>query len=108
MARGHSSTLSRASRTPKFSFAPGDTRAFVDGIEAAGEPVFARPLAVDLSDPDDLPFLEVAAAGGADALVTGNARHYRPMRGAHQVPVLTPREFLDLITGIESDEPPEE
>jgi hypothetical protein len=38
----------------------------------AGDSILARSLTVVLSDPTDLPFSEVAAAGHADALVTGN------------------------------------
>ena len=34
------------------------------------------PCAVRLPDADDLPFLEVALSGNADALVTGNVRHF--------------------------------
>jgi putative PIN family toxin of toxin-antitoxin system len=82
---------------PKFGFDTGDARAILEGIEWIGESVFARPLSVELPDPDDLPFLEVATAAQADALVTGNARHYRPVIGRHDVKVLTPRDLLDLL-----------
>lgn len=82
---------------PKFDFDPEDIRAVLSGIDRTGETVFARPLSLTLPDPDDLPFLEVAAAANADALVTGNTRHYRPVTGTHEVAVLTPREFLDLL-----------
>jgi putative PIN family toxin of toxin-antitoxin system len=82
---------------PKFGFDTGDVRAILEGIEWIGESVFARPLSVELPDPDDLPFLEVATAAQADALVTGNARHYRPVIGRHDVKVLTPRDLLDLL-----------
>jgi predicted nucleic acid-binding protein len=69
----------------------------LEGIEWIGETVFASPLSAELPDLDDLPFLEVAAAAMADALVTGNTRHYRPVNGRHDVRVLTPRELLDLL-----------
>jgi predicted nucleic acid-binding protein len=54
-------------------------------------------LALTLPDPDDPPFLEVAAAANADALVTGNVRHYRPVAGTHEVTVVSPRELVDLL-----------
>jgi hypothetical protein len=31
------------------------------------------------------------------ALVTGNARHYRPIAGEHGVPVLGPAELLERL-----------
>jgi putative PIN family toxin of toxin-antitoxin system len=82
---------------PKFDFDAEDVRALLEGIEWVGETVFARPLSVELPDPDDRPFLEVAAAAKAGALVTGNARHYRPVQGRHDVRVLAPRALLDLL-----------
>lgn len=82
---------------PKFGFVADDVRVILDGIEWLGETVFASPLSVELPDPDDLPFLEVAYAAQADALVTGNTRHYHPLNGRHDVRVLTPRELLDLL-----------
>ena len=82
---------------PRFGFDVEDVSAVVEGLEWVGEAVFAKPLAVELPDPDDLPFLEVAAAGKADALVTGNPRHFKPLRGTHEVRVLSPRECVDLI-----------
>lgn len=82
---------------PRFGFDPDDVRAVIQGLDRTGEGVFAVPLKVKLPDPDDPPFLEVAAAGRADALVTGNPRHYRPSSGRHDVRILTPRELLDLL-----------
>jgi predicted nucleic acid-binding protein len=37
-----------------------------------------RRAALDLPDPDDTPFLEVALTGHVDALITGHARHFHP------------------------------
>lgn len=78
---------------PKFGFDPDDVRTLVETMEWIGETVFVRRLPVELPDPDDLQFLEVAAEGRADALVTGNARHYRPAQGRHTIEVVTPREL---------------
>lgn len=85
-------------RRPRFGFDPEDVRAVIEGIEKSGEAVFTRPLSVMLTDPDDLPFLEVAAAGLAYSLITGNLRHYEPLRGSHHVTVLSPRDFLNRLT----------
>ena len=48
-----------------------------------------------LPDPDDAPFLAVAAAS-ASVLVTGNLRHF-PTRSRRDVVVLTPREFIENL-----------
>ena len=61
---------------PRFDFDPGDVEDVLKLFATEGEAVTAPPLAVELPDPDDLPFVEVATAGRADALVTGNLRHY--------------------------------
>jgi uncharacterized protein len=84
---------------PKFAFAPEDVRALLQGIEGGGETVFAKPLPLELPDADDLPFLEVAVAGSADALVTGNPRHYQPVRGKHGVELLSPKGLVARIAG---------
>lgn len=60
-----------------------------------GEILTPVPLPVELPDPTDLPFLEVAAAADA-ILVTGNVRHF-PKRVRAAVAVLTPNQFLDLL-----------
>jgi putative PIN family toxin of toxin-antitoxin system len=62
------------------------------------EHVVGVPLPVALPDPDDLPFLEVAVAAAVDALVTGNTKHFRAHRGKIDIPILTPRQFLDRLT----------
>ena len=81
---------------PHFRFGTARVAALLDQIEAEGELVPSPPLSVTLPDLDDLPFLEVAAAGAADALVTGNQRHFTPVAGAHEVRVLAPLEFITL------------
>ena len=83
-------------RRPRFGFRPQDVDAFLDFVELSGEPAVGLLLTVVLPDPSDLPFLEVAAGGRADALITGNAKHFRPRRGSHRVLVCTPAEFVHL------------
>lgn len=83
---------------PKFKGAitPESAAAFVAQVEKQGECVDPAGvvLAFALPDPGDAPFAEVAIAGKADALVTGNARHFPKGLG---VPVLTPREMIDRL-----------
>ncbi len=79
---------------PTFGLSRPDVEALLDFVESAGEHVSAEPLSLILPDPNDLPFLEVAASGAADALITGNIRHFKPRRGHHSVLVTTPADFL--------------
>ncbi|MBZ5628620.1 MAG: putative toxin-antitoxin system toxin component, PIN family [Acidobacteriia bacterium] len=79
---------------PRFGFDPADLVLLFDYVERAGEYVAAARLNVVLPDATDLPFLEVAAAGRADALITGNVRHYKPRRGHHSVNITSPADFL--------------
>ena len=82
-------------RRPAFGFNDEDVSAFLRLAERA-ERVVGVPLPFGLPDEDDEPFLEVAVAGGVDALVTGNVRHFR-IRGRLAIPILTPREFLKRL-----------
>lgn len=79
---------------PPFRFPLADVEVLLDFVESAGEHVSTQPLSLVLPDPNDLPFLEVATSGRADALITGNIKHFRPRRGQHRVLVTTPAEFL--------------
>jgi putative PIN family toxin of toxin-antitoxin system len=82
---------------PFFGFQASDVNVLVDFIEFSGEQTTAGPVDIVLPDPTDMPFLEVAIAGSADALVTGNLKHFKPVRARHTVSVLSPVEFLRLI-----------
>lgn len=79
----------------KFRFDPERVEILLDEIRAGGIPVAARPLAIRLPDPDDEPFLEIALAGEAQCLVTGNVKHY-PADARHGVEVISPRSFIEL------------
>jgi uncharacterized protein len=69
-------------------------RAILD--ELVGVAVLAGPAAVSfgLPDPDDEIYLATALAGGADALVTCNLRHF-PQEACGGVKILSPRMFLE-------------
>jgi hypothetical protein len=41
--------------------------------------------------------VEVAVAGAADAIVTGNVAHFKPRSGAIVVKVLTARQVVDRM-----------
>jgi putative PIN family toxin of toxin-antitoxin system len=82
---------------PVFGFRAADVDTLIDAIERDGEAVVTTVWAGTLPDPTDLAFLEVALAGRADALVTGNARHFRPVLGRHAISIITPAAFLARI-----------
>jgi putative PIN family toxin of toxin-antitoxin system len=79
----------------KFRFDPERVDALLEEIKAGGISVAARPLAIRLPDSDDEPFLEIAVAGGAQYLVTGNIKHY-PAEARSGIEVLSPRSFIEL------------
>lgn len=81
---------------PRLRIGPIEAAFIIEGIENNGLLLPAPPIDVQLPDPADLPFLEVAEAGKAEALVTGNGRHFMPLQGRLTVPVLTPAEFFEM------------
>jgi len=80
----------------KFSFDRDLVDELIGFLEAAGSPTLAAPLLVTLPDPWDQMFIEVAVAGGADFLVTGNLKHF-PEELSLGVRVVSPRVFLDAL-----------
>lgn len=78
---------------PKFAFDPRSVEELIDECAASGLPVAAPPLNLNLPDPADAVFVEVAAAANAP-LVTGNGRHFPPDRCAG-ILVLSPAAFLE-------------
>jgi uncharacterized protein len=85
---------------PEFAF-PEDHVADLLALLERSEWIVADPLLLDLHDATDLPFLEVAISGGADAIVTGNSADFRLRKGRLDIPVLTPRQYLDHLAGRE-------
>jgi len=81
---------------PRFGLDKADVGEVLRQLEADGERVAASLTSLRLPDADDLPFLEVALTGKADALVTGNSRHFP---GSLGVDVLSPRAVLERLEG---------
>jgi putative PIN family toxin of toxin-antitoxin system len=79
---------------PRLRIQPAEADALLAVIQQAGIPVVARPLDVVLPDGDDVTFFEVAVEGRADALVTGNERHFTPVKGDPRVAILNPADFV--------------
>lgn len=80
----------------RFGFDAADVEALMTFLAATAVPAFARPLSTRLPDEGDEAFLEVAIAARADALVTGNLRHY-PVADRAGVIVMSPAEFIAQI-----------
>jgi len=85
----------RVCAEPRLHLDSEAVRDFLHFLDDCAENVTAMPLKADLPDPDDLPFLEVAAEAHA-VLVTGNKKHF-PKKAAGVVQVVSPREFLDML-----------
>lgn len=84
-------------RRPKFRLEMHRIEALVEQIRACGLMVAALPLSLGLDDPDDEVFVEVAVAAQAAYLVTGNLKHFRPVR-LPGLEILSPRDFLDRLS----------
>ncbi len=80
----------------KFGLVEDAVRQFLKRVEEEGQLIIPRPLSRRLPDPDDEPFLEVATEGHAEALITGNLRHF-PRVATAGVLVLTPHDFLNRL-----------
>jgi putative PIN family toxin of toxin-antitoxin system len=97
---------------PKFDIDPEEASGLCDdlalrGIHVVAAGLLSSALAVLMpppgrfDDPDDTIFVEAALIGEADAIVTGNRKHYAcVVRPA----VLSPREFLDLFANDAPDD----
>ncbi|MDE3151447.1 MAG: putative toxin-antitoxin system toxin component, PIN family [Gemmatimonadota bacterium] len=83
---------------PRFGFTPEDIAWFMAMMDY-GESVVAPPLPLTVPDESDLKFIEVAVAGGADAIVTGNLKDFRIAEGRLAIPVVSPRRLVELMRG---------
>lgn len=83
-------------KRPEFRFPEAQVDTLLSAIDRVALCVAAAPpWPAPLPDPDDEPFLSVAAASGC-VLVTGNVRHF-PVASRRGVVVLTPREFKERL-----------
>jgi len=83
-------------RRSKFKFDKTAVADFLLFLQAEGESSVGLPLKKPLPDPHDEKFLEVALAGLAECLITGNARHL-PVSLTKLVKILSPAQFITLI-----------
>jgi putative PIN family toxin of toxin-antitoxin system len=101
-SRDTAAELIRALAYPKFRLDDDERRELLaDYLPWCETIVIAAPTPPELPDcrdPLDRPFLELALAAGADALVTGD-RDLLALAPVFAVPILTPSELLDRLPG---------
>jgi len=79
----------------KFQFSDEIIRPLIEQLKDIGISARGIPLSKTLPDPDDDMFLEVAHASKAEALVTGNKKHF-PHKVCDPIRVYLPDEFLNF------------
>ncbi len=79
----------------KFGFAENDVDTLLEYIETEGLRITSTISNEPLLDKSDIPFLEVAVSGKADALVTGNKRHFK-VKSVKGLKICSPDELLKL------------
>ncbi|MBI4620635.1 MAG: putative toxin-antitoxin system toxin component, PIN family [Desulfobacterales bacterium] len=87
---------------PKFQFDKEHIDTFLAYLKQNGQVISASPLKKRLPDPDDEPFLEIAIAGKAACLVTGNKSHF-PRQSRQGIKILSPSEFIDFYRKYNKD-----
>ena len=80
---------------PKFQFDTEYIDTFLAYVKQNGQVISSSPLKQRLPDPDDEPFLEIAIAGRAVCLITGNKSHF-PRQSRQGMKILSPSEFIDF------------
>ena len=79
-------------RREELGFRADTVNSLIDFIRAEAEYINAQPVNRAFQDKDDKAFYEVAVGGKADALVTGNLKHFP------KEPIIqTPRQFIDSL-----------
>ena len=77
---------------PEWKFSPDDALIVLDALLADALTVMPSPMNLTLPDQDDVMFVETAIAAEADAIVTGNKKHFP--RKVIKIPVLSPAELI--------------
>jgi putative PIN family toxin of toxin-antitoxin system len=80
----------------KYHILTDDISALINLIRLRGEVVIPKQRVADCRDPKDDKFLDIALAGDADCLVSGDL-DLVSMNPYRSVPIITPAEFLAII-----------
>ena len=100
VSRDTTSELIRVLHYPKFRLTRDEREDLLDDYLPSCETVVA-PASMEVPecrDPLDRPFLELALAGGADALLTGD-KDLLALAGCFPVPILAPAAFRARLCG---------
>jgi putative PIN family toxin of toxin-antitoxin system len=82
---------------PELHLDPPRVLAVIDHIELTGKFVASEHLSAEgYTDPDDIKFAEVFITSNADALITGDLRHYKPLLKLNAL-VLSPAQFMETF-----------
>jgi len=82
---------------PQLEISQVSATAVMSLLRLTGERIIALPLPAELlPDPDDLPFVEVAISGKAEALVTGNLKHFIGLDN-YEITILSPARLIDQL-----------
>lgn len=89
----------RVLKRAKFGLSAVDVDTLCEFLTANGEVILCSPIGIELLDQSDLPFIEVAATGKADCIVTGNTKHFpTTLKRQFGFKILTPSEFLKILS----------
>jgi len=78
---------------PKFDLENSKVKVILELIREKGIIAPSVPQTFNLPDSSDEPFLEAALAAGADALITGNLKHF-PKNHCRGQSVVNPKQFV--------------
>jgi uncharacterized protein len=82
---------------PELHIRPALAKAIIAHLELSGQLIESVKLPSEgYQDVDDMPFIEVFLTSNADALVTGNLRHFAPLIEKN-LAVFTPKQFIDMF-----------
>ncbi len=82
---------------PKFNLPSKEVHLILDFLRTnAIIPLPYEGAVIQVPDVDDTVFVEVALAGNADVIITGNKKHF-PFKSIQKIKILNPEEFLSFF-----------
>jgi uncharacterized protein len=93
-------TLLSKPRLGNYAYADTDVRDFIHWLLTHAEMTKSLPtLRAVPDDPKDDPIIATAVAAKADYLVTGDRAHLLPLGQYEGIRIVSPQEFLDILSG---------